>query len=478
MTTTDREMTIKHGAMTKKVGMVSLGCAKNLVNSEQMMFLLNEAGFEVSGKTDGADAVVVNTCAFIESAKMEAIETILELGKAKNEGRTGKLIVAGCLPERYKNEIMPELPEIDAIVGVGGFDYIIDAVTAALGLAVRSKDIHSAGGRGKVAGESTTGENAAGEKAFFGDIDAPVSETGRIITTSPVWAYLKIAEGCDNRCGFCVIPDIRGRFRSRPMENILDEARGLADRGIMELILVAQDVTGYGLDIYGKHRLTDLLRGLCDIESLKWIRLHYLYPDGIDDELIDVIAENDKILKYIDIPIQHINDGILRKMRRRGAGGDIRSLIGRLRERVPGVVLRTSIIAGLPGEGESEFEELCGFLREAKIERAGVFQYSPEEGTPAALMDRPDPDTAARRAELIGDIQSRVIDDFNESRIGSVTTVLIEGCDGGKYYGRSFAESPEVDGYITIAGGGAPVNAFADVRITGTENGESVGEIL
>ena len=430
--------------MGGRVAVISLGCAKNLVNSEQMMYLLREAGYEVSGDTGGADAVLVNTCSFIESAKMESIETIIELGRRKEEGTIRKIIAAGCLPERYKREIMLELPEIDAAVGTGSFDEIVEAVKAA---AEDGKKV-----------------------SFFGDINAPVSETGRIITTSPAWAYLKIAEGCDNRCAYCAIPGIRGRFRSRPLDKIIDEARRLAESGIKELIIVAQDITRYGLDLYGERSLARLLVELCGIDQLKWIRLHYLYPDEIDEVLVEVIAENDKILKYLDIPIQHINDEILRKMRRRGSGGQIRSLFARLREDIPGLILRTSLIAGLPGEGEKEFEELCDFLRESKIERAGVFAYSPEEGTPAALMERPDADVAARRAELLADIQSRAMDEFNKSRIGKKTEVLIEYFDGESYNGRSYAESPDVDGYIAVKGESIPLNSFVEVRITGVED--------
>ena len=429
--------------------MVSLGCAKNLVNSEQMMFLLDEAGYAVSGDTSGVDVVIINTCGFIESAKMEAIETILELGSEKSSGRIGKLIVTGCLPERYRGEMLRELPEVDAIVGVGGFDDIVRVVGGALESDERTET--------------------------FGNISAPVSETKRIITTSPVWSYLKIAEGCDNRCSYCAIPDIRGRFRSRPVDRVLKEAAGLAERGMRELIVIAQDVTRYGLDLYGERRLSALLSGLCDIKGLEWIRLHYLYPDEIDDELIDVVAANDKIVKYLDIPIQHISDGILRLMNRRGSGKEIRELFRRLRARIPGLVLRTSVITGLPGEGEREFEELCEFLREAKIERACVFAYSPEEGTPAAVMERADADVASRRAELIADIQSRIIDEFNECRVGSTLRVLVER--GGECFrGRSFAESPDIDGYISVNGNGVAVNSFCEVRITGVVDGELMGE--
>ena len=462
------------GGAAKKIGVISLGCAKNRVNSEQMMFLIKSAGYQVTGETKGADAVVVNTCAFIESAQSEAIDTILELGEEKKKQGTGKIIVAGCLAQRFAGEIMRELPEIDAVVGTGSFDRIVEALDGAL---------------------------SGGQKPeLFGDIDSPVSETGRIISTSNAWAYLKIAEGCDNRCAYCVIPDIRGRYRSRPMENIVKEAEDLVRRGIKELIIVAQDVTRYGLDIYGELRLSGLLRALCGIEEIRWIRLHYLYPDEITEELIDVIAENDKILKYLDIPLQHISDGILRKMNRRGSGAEIRALLERLRERIPGAVLRTSVITGLPGEGDKEFEELCGFLRSAKIERAGIFTYSPQERTKAALMNKPAAETAERRAEILTDIQSRVMDDFNNSRVGSVTTVLIEGISAGqrpgeggrrgegrrpgnrgnntgRYYGRSFAESPDVDGYITVTGSGIRPGDFIDVRITGARGGELSGVV-
>jgi len=434
-----------------KVGLISLGCAKNLVNSEQMLYLLREAGYEISGDTDGADAVVVNTCGFIESAKMEAIETILALGRAKKDGRIKRIIVAGCLSERYKDEMLEELPEIDALVGVGSYQDIVAAVRTALGGKLYTK---------------------------FGDNSIPDPEVDRVITTSSVWAYLKIAEGCDNRCAYCVIPDIRGRFRSRPLENILREAEELVSRGIRELIIVAQDTTRYGLDLYGERRLAELLEKLCGIKDLKWIRLHYLYPDEISDMLIDVIAKNDKILKYLDIPIQHINGGILQRMCRRGTGADIRALFKKLRDRLPGVVLRTSLITGLPGEGEPEFKELFDFLKDAKIERAGVFPYSPEEGTKAAVMEYPDSETACARAEAIMALQSGILDSFSKSRIGSVTPVLVEGFDGTYYYGRSYAESPEIDGLVYFSGDNVKMNDFNLVRINDTLDGEPLGVLV
>ena len=416
------------------------------------MHLLSEAGYEVTGVTDGADAVIINTCGFIKSAKMEAIETILEMTAAKRKRMVKKIIVAGCLPERYKTEFLGELPEVSAVIGVGSFGDVVSVVESVLD------------GREKA--------------ALFGDINAPVSEAKRVITTSGTWAYLKVAEGCDNRCSYCVIPGIRGGYRSRPIENIVGEAKELAEKGTKELILVAQDLTRYGLDLYGKRSLPRLLEGLCAIEPLKWIRLLYLYPPDIGDELIDAIAGNDKIVKYLDIPIQHINETILQRMNRRGGGAEIRALFGRLRERIPGLVLRTSLITGLPGEGEAEFEELCDFLAEAKIERAGVFPFSPEEGTAAALMDMPDTDVAERRAEIVSEIQSRIMDEFNRSRVGSETTVLVEGCVNGVFYGRSFAESPDVDGCVIINGEGITEDTFVDVRITGIENGEPAGEVI
>lgn len=433
--------------MAKRIGFISLGCAKNLVNSEQMMCLLSEAGYEVTGDTAGADAVVVNTCGFIDSAKSEAIDTIL--GLAGDKSSSGKIIVTGCLAERYKDEILTEMPEVDAVAGVGSFFDIVDVV----------------------------GRTLSGERfSCYGPLDRPEPETGRILTTSPVWEYIKIAEGCDNRCAYCVIPDLRGPFRSRRMEDIIEEAETLASSGIRELIVVAQDITRYGTDLYGKKSLSELLRRLCRIEGFEWIRLHYLYPDEIDDELIDVIAGEKKILKYLDIPIQHIDDGILARMNRRGSGGEIRTLFRKLRERIPGLVLRTSLIAGLPGEGEAEFEELCSFLREVKIERAGVFPYSPEEGTPAAVMERPDEETAQKRAELIMELQADIMDDFNRSRIESTARVLVEGYNGEYWYGRSFAESPDIDGHILFsAEDGLDLDGFVTVKITGMVDGEPLG---
>ena len=434
--------------MTNRIGFVSLGCAKNLVNTEQMMYLLSEAGYDVSGETENVDAVIVNTCGFIDSAKSEAIEVILDLAEAKAAGSIGKIIVTGCLSQRYGDEILKELPEVDAVCGTGSYCNIVSIVERVLGGLVVSE---------------------------YGDINAGEPEMGRILTTSPLWEYIKIAEGCDNHCAYCVIPSLRGKYRSRKMEDIIAEAEGLAQSGVKELIVIAQDITRYGKDLYGKRSLTELLKKLCKIEGFKWIRLHYLYPDEIDDELIDVIAGEEKILKYLDIPIQHINDGILKTMCRRGTGGEIKELFKKLRERIPGVVLRTSLITGLPGEGEEEFEELCSFLKDAKIERAGVFPFSPEEGTKAAEMDRPDSDTAARRAELVMELQNNIMEEFCESRIGKTVTVLVEDFDGKYYSGRSYAESPDIDGRITFTSEEIIEDDFAEVLITGVVDGEPVG---
>jgi len=426
-----------------KVGIISLGCAKNLVNTEQMMFLLNRAGYKVTGDISNANMVILNTCGFIDSAKSEAIENIIELEELKHRGDIDKIIIAGCLPERYKKEILNEFPGIDAVVGTGAFDDIVSVA------------------------DHIYDKNRNKKKEFYGNINAPVSETERIITTSPAWAYLKIAEGCDNNCAYCVIPSIRGRYRSRPMDNIINEAQKLASKEIKELIIIAQDVTIYGVDLYKTRKLAELLEALCAIEGIKWIRLHYLYPDEIDDNFIDFISRHDKILKYIDIPIQHINDDILMRMNRRGSSGKIRTLINDLRTRIPEIVLRTSIITGLPNETEKEFSQLCDFLIKTKIERVGIFPYSPEEGSLAAEMERPDTDIAIKRAQILTDMQSQIMDNYDLSRVGSEVQVLIEGRnEDGTYYGRSYAESPDIDGYIIVTGEDVKIHGFSNVCIT------------
>ena len=437
--------------MEKTFAMISLGCAKNLVNSEQMLYLMSEAGYTLLPESDGSDLVIINTCGFIDAAKSEAIDNILEMAELKKAGRLGGIIVTGCLSERYKDTILEELPEIDAVLGVGSFKDIVQAADSVL------------------EGRCTS---------LFGDQSAPVDEIPRVVTTGPGWAYLRIAEGCNNFCAFCAIPFIRGRYRSRSMENILEEAEDLAAHGVKELIVIAQDITRYGTDLYGKRSLAELCRRLSRIEGIRWIRLHYLYVDQFDDELIDEIASNDKIVKYLDIPIQHINNGILKRMNRRGTGEDIRSLFKTLRARIPGLVLRTSLIAGLPGEGEDEFEELCRFLREARIERVGVFPFSPEEGTPAAQMEHADEEEARRRADLILELQAPIMEDFCQSFLGRTLEVLCEGYDedSGLLSGRCYADSPDIDGQVLFEGD-APEGEMVNVVIDSTEDGLLFGHI-
>ena len=439
--------------MPYKIAFVSLGCAKNLVNTEQMMALCRRAGHTVTGDPDGADVAVLNTCGFIESAKSEAIENILELAELKKVGRLKKLLVTGCLSQRYPDDIRTELPEVDGMLGTGSYTDVAAAVE----------------------------ELMAGEKAeHFGNIHRTFEDGERLVTTPPYTAYLKIAEGCSNGCAFCIIPKLRGRYRSRSMEALLAEARQLADSGVKELIVIAQDITRYGMDLEEPTSLAGLLKELCKLD-FHWIRLHYLYPEVITDELIDTIAREKKIVHYLDIPIQHCNDGILKAMRRRNTRAELEDLFDRLRRAIPDLVVRTSLICGLPGEGEAEFEELCQFLREQKLQRVGVFQFSPEEGTLAAAMeDQVDPETAARRVELVVDLQSRIMDEYNEARLGTVMEVLCEGFDAqaGCFAGRTYADSVEIDGRVLFTAAGAvPAGSFVNVRITGVSDGELTGEI-
>ena len=436
--------------MNNTFALISLGCAKNLVNSEQMLYLMNEAGYALTPDPEGADLVIINTCGFIDSAKSEAIDHILEMAELKKAGKLKGLIVTGCLAQRYQSSILEELPEIDAVLGVGSFPEIVQAADA-----VMRKTSYRA----------------------FGSKNAPVDEIPRVVSTGPSWAYLRIAEGCDNCCAFCAIPQIRGTYRSRPMEAVVKEACDLAEHGVKELIVIAQDITRYGTDLYHRRSLAELCRKLSGIEGIEWIRLHYLYPDQFDEELISEIASNEKIVKYLDIPIQHINDSILERMNRRGTGADIRRLFSLLRERIPGLVLRTSLITGLPGEGEAEFEELCEFLQEARIERAGVFPFSPEEGTPAEKMEFVDAEEAQRRAELVMELQGRIMDEFCDSLIGKTLRVLCQETDPetGLLSGRSYADSPDIDGCVLFEGS-CPEGEFADVLITSAEDGILYGE--
>ncbi len=435
--------------MKQTVSFISLGCAKNQVDCEQMMYLMAQAGYELKAEPEHVDLVVINTCGFIDAAKSEAIESILAVAQKKAEGSVGKILVTGCLAQRYQQEILTELPEVDGILGTGSYFDVVSAADRLL--------------NGRIVSE-------------FDSIHSPVRETGRILTTPPWYSYIKIAEGCDNHCAFCVIPKLRGKFRSRRLEDILTEAKELAENGTKELIVVAQDTSRYGIDLYGERMLPELLRRLCGIDGLRWIRVHYTYPDEITDELIDVVASEPKIVKYLDIPIQHVNDGILKKMNRRGDRKYLEELFTKLRGRIPGLVLRTSLITGLPGEGEAEFEELCGFLRRWKLERVGAFAFSPEEGTPAAKMAYPETEIAQRRADYIAELQSRVLDEYNASRFDRTLEVLVEDWDGAYYYGRSYADSPGIDGTVRFESDlEHQPGEFVQVLILGAEDGDLIG---
>ncbi len=437
------------------IGFISLGCAKNQVDCERMMYRVQEAGFLVQADVIGSDVVVINTCGFIDSAKSEAIDHILQMGQLKNEGLIGKILVTGCLSQRYQRQILEEMPEVDGVLGTGSYTEIVPAIERLL----RDECVEE-----------------------FGSIDSPEQETGRILTTPEHYAYIKIAEGCDNRCAYCIIPYLRGRFRSRSMDDVLYEARLLAASGVKELIVVAQDTSRYGTDLPGNKRLLpELLERLCGIDGFRWIRIHYVYPDEIDDALIDVIASQPKIVKYLDIPIQHCNDKILKRMNRRGDGAYLRQLFAKLRSRIPGVVLRTSVITGLPGEDEEAFGELCDFLKELRLERVGAFPFSPEEGTPAAEMDFPDPEIAQQRAQMVETIQSRIMDDYNASMIGKTLEILVDGFDETfeQFYGRTFADSPEIDGRVWIASDEALIEGeFVTVCIDGLVDGDLSGYLV
>ena len=437
------------------IGFISLGCAKNQVDCERMMYRVQEAGHTVKADIVGSDVVVINTCGFIDSAKAEAIDFILQTAALKQEGLVGKILVTGCLSQRYQDEIMAEMPEVDGVLGTGSYTEVVTAIDRLL------------------EGECVSD---------FGSIDAPEQETGRILTTPEHYAYLKIAEGCDNRCSYCIIPYLRGKFRSRQMDDVLYEARVLAASGVKEIIVVAQDTSRYGTDLPGHKRLLpQLLKELCAIEEFHWVRLHYLYPDEIDDELIDVIAAEPKIVKYLDIPIQHCNSKILQLMNRRGDGPYLRDLFTKLRARIPGLVLRTSVITGLPGEGEEEFAELCTFLREMKLERVGAFPFSPEEGTPAAQMEFVDNEIAQSRAQFVETIQSAIMDEYNAAIIGQTLDVLVDGYDPEyeQYFGRTWADSPEIDGRVWIATQeDISEGSFVRVCIEGLIDGDLTGYVV
>ena len=440
--------------MAVRVGLVSLGCPKNQVDAEHIVYNLREEGYEIIPDAALADVAVINTCGFIESAKQEAIDTILEFCTLKSEGRIKAVIVTGCLAERYKAEIRSELPEVDAVVGLGANELLGEIIKKVL----------------------------AGETAdMSGDKYSLIIDARRIVSTE-TFAYLKIAEGCDNRCTYCAIPSIRGRLRSRKLESIVDEAKWLAKVGFKEIILVAQDTTVYGLDLYGKPMICELLRELCKIDGLKWIRTLYSYPERITDELIELIASEEKLVKYLDIPIQHCNDRILKRMNRKSTKAELVSLVKKLRERIPGVILRTTLIAGFPGETEEEFEELCEFVNEMKFDRLGCFAYSQEEGTSAALLpDQLDEEEKRRRADTVTETQMLISDRQSEERVGKDMEVVVEGWDKWAecYFGRSYAEAPEIDGKIFFTSDSPrTVGEYVKVHIDGTMDYDLLGSVV
>ena len=414
--------------MNKKIGMVSLGCPKNQVDAEIMLYRLKEAGYEITVNEGEADLVIVNTCGFIEDAKREAIDNILELGQLKEDGSLKGLIVTGCLAERYANEVIDEMPEIDALLGIGCNVDIVSVVERVL----------------------------SGEKgiALFAEKEKLDMDSDRILATPRYTAYLRVADGCDNCCTYCTIPSIRGHFRSRTMESVLDEANRLAKRGVRELVVIAQDTTRYGEDIYGKLMLAELLGKLCEIDGIEWIRILYAYPETITDELLDTMASQPKIMNYIDIPIQHCNGEVLHNMNRRGDRQSLTELITKIRAKMPDVAIRTTLITGFPGETEEQFTELCEFVNEIGFDRLGCFAYSAEEGTPAAEMaNQCEKSVKERRAEVIMNDQLRIISEKNQEKIGKTLDILVEGYDNyiRCCFGRSYADAPEIDAKIFFA---------------------------
>lgn len=441
--------------MNYKIGMISLGCPKNQVDAEHMLALMDAEGWEIVDYVDGCDAVIVNTCGFIDDAKKEAIENILDMVELKKEGVISKIIVTGCLAQRYKDEIVKEIPEVDAVIGIGANGDIIKTVE-------------------EVMSGVDTIEN------YPPQCDLPL-EGQRILTTPQYWAYLKIGEGCSNRCTYCTIPSIRGNMRSRSMENVIDEAKQLAESGVKELILIAQDTTSYGLDLYGELKLPELLNELCKIDSIEWIRLLYCYPDRITDELIETMKNQEKVVNYIDLPLQHADDKILKAMNRRGDQALIRNVISKLRTEIPDVVIRTTFIVGFPGEGEEEFETLAEFVNEIEFDRLGVFTFSPQEGTPAYDMDNQvEDDVKTRRGEVIMQDQYSIMEEKNNEKIGKTYRVVVEDYDGysDSYTGRTYMDAPEIDGLVKFTSHkDLDIGDFVDVEIFDVEDYDLIGEV-
>lgn len=441
--------------MEYKVGMISLGCPKNQVDAEHMLALIDAAGCEIVDYVDGCDVVIVNTCGFIDDAKKEAIENILDMVELKKEGIISKIVVTGCLAQRYKDEIVTEIPEVDAVVGIGANGDIVKTIEEVM------------------SGVDTI-------EKYPPRCDLPL-EGQRILTTPQYWAYLKIGEGCSNRCTYCTIPSIRGNMRSRSMENVIEEAIQLAESGVKELILIAQDTTSYGLDLYGELKLPELLNELCKIDSIEWIRLLYCYPDRITDELIETMKKQDKIVNYIDLPLQHADDKILKAMNRRGDQAMIRNVIEKLRTEIPDVVIRTTFIVGFPGEGEDEFENLAVFVNEIEFDRLGVFTFSAQEGTPAYDMeDQVEEDVKTRRGEIIMQDQYSIMEEKNSEKIGKTYKVIVEDYDGysDSYTGRTYMDAPEIDGIVRFTSDrDLDIGDFVEVEIFDVEDYDLIGEV-
>lgn len=441
--------------MTEKVKIVTLGCEKNLVDSEIMSGLIDRRGYSLVDDHEDATVIIVNTCGFIDAAKAESVNTILELAELKESGRLKALIVSGCLTQRYKQALMEEMPEIDGIVGTGDFHNITQIVDEAV---KGKKPVY------------------VGNPVFNYEQALP-----RKLTTARYTSYVKIAEGCDNNCTFCSIPLMRGKFRSRSIESVVEEVRGLAAQGVKEFSLIAQDSTNYGTDLYGTYKLPELLDRVSRVDGVEWVRLHYAYPGFFTDELIDMIASNPKICKYVDMPLQHSEDAILKKMRRPGRNRDIRELVAKIRSRIPDVSLRTSLIVGFPGETEEDFKQLCDFIREIKFDRLGVFTYSKEEDTPASrLPDQIAEDVKEWRANTLMEIQRTVANENSDKYIGKVLDVLVERYDGRSdvYVGRSQFDAPEIDGEVFVTNCSANIGDIARVRITHAFEYDLTGEAI
>ena len=435
------------------VGFIGLGCEKNMINTEQMIYRVKEAGHTIVSDADAAEIIVINTCGFIASAQSEAIETIVEMAALKNEGKIKKIIVCGCLPERFQKEIAEELPEVDAFVGVGSFQDVVSVID-------------------RLAQEDKV--------CLFAPPEQQDMEGARVRTGLPATAYLKLADGCNNCCTYCAIPAIRGAYRSRPMENVIAEAKVLAAEGAKELILIAQDTTLYGTDLYGKKMLVPLLEELVRVEGIEWIRMLYLYPDKITEELIDIIAREEKLIPYIEMPIQHSEESVLSRMNRTGSREELLALIASIRKKLPDAVLRTTLIAGFPDESEEDFEGLCSLVNEARFDRLGVFPYSREEGTPAYDFDgQIEEEVKYRRAEIIEDIQSEVAYRKLEQTVGKTLKVLCEGFDrlAECNFGRSYGEAPDIDGKIFFTGKAA-AGQFVQVKITDILDFDLIGEVM